>query len=356
MEKDYTLTAGSSKVLWTPLHAQLQRTLRQRQLLQPQQRLLVAVSGGQDSLCLIQLLRDLQPKWQWQLGIAHCNHRWRDDAAANADYVGQLAEGWGLPYHYEIAAQVLASEADARVWRYAVLGQLAHLHNYQCVLTGHTASDRAETLLYNLLRGSGADGLQALDWQRPLSSATDLIRPLLEVTRQETAAFCQQMALQVWIDQTNQDLRYRRNRIRQELLPYLQQHFNPQVEHNLAQTAELLRADVACLETISQQWLAIATQIDTGELTELAHQCPRLNRHLLQPLPLAIQRRVIRQFLQQHLNQAPNFAQIDQVVMLLRAPNRSRSAPLQQSLIAEVAEPWIELRQLSTSQQAQEVN
>lgn len=304
------------------------------------------MSGGQDSLCLIQLLRDLQPKWHWQLGIAHCNHRWRDDAAANAVYIAQLAAAWELPYYEETAAHIPASEAEARVWRYEVLGQLAQGHNYACVLTGHTASDRAETLLYNLVRGSGADGLQALDWQRPLIDDILLVRPLLEVTRQATGAFCQQMGLQIWTDQTNQDLHYRRNRIRQELVPYLQQHFNPQVEQNLAQTAELLRADVAYLEAIAQHWLQAATSTDVTAKANASPPAPRLNRHLLQPLSLAIQRRVVRQFLKQHLSHAPNFSQVETVIGLLTAPNRSRSTPLQHCLIAVVTEPWIELQRL----------
>jgi tRNA(Ile)-lysidine synthase len=104
---------------------------------------------------------------------------------------------------------------------------IAQENHYNCIVTGHTASDRAETLLYNLIRGTGADGLQALTWRRLLSSGIVLVRPLLEVTRVQTGQFCQDMHLAVWEDSTNLDLNYARNRIRQDLLPYLQTHFNP---------------------------------------------------------------------------------------------------------------------------------
>ncbi len=237
-----------NRSFWTPLHAKIHRTIRSRHLFERNQRLLVAVSGGQDSLCLIKLLLDLQSKWGWHLGIAHCDHRWRSDSQANAEHVENLAKTWNISFYLETANEPLNSEAAARDWRYQVLSAIASEHNYNYIVTGHTASDRAETLLYNLMRGTGSDGLQALTWQRPLTEKIVLVRPLLEITRTQTKEFCQDFQLPIWEDSTNQDLKYTRNRIRQELLPYLQENFNPQVESALAQTAELLQAEVEYLE------------------------------------------------------------------------------------------------------------
>ena len=237
-----------------PLHGRLQRTLRQRQLLQRNQRLLVAVSGGQDSLCLLKLLLDLQPKWDWHLGMAHCDHRWQWDVG-NAEHVERIAQSWQVPFYLETAVEITQSEAAARQWRYQVLTEMAQEYGYECILTGHTQSDRAETVLYNLIRGSGADGLQALCWRRQLAAGIQLVRPLLEVTRAETFQFCHDLHLPIWEDRTNQDFKYARNRIRQELIPYLQTHFNPQVEQSLAQTSELLRAEVEYMEKEAQALL-----------------------------------------------------------------------------------------------------
>src|ERR687885_2649503 len=242
----------SNRSSWTPLHARLHQTLRQRRLLPQHQRVLIGVSGGQDSLCLTKLLLDLQTKWGWQLAIAHCDHRWQLDAGL-ASHVQQIAQTWALPFYLQIAPEVTTSEAAARQWRYQALIEIAQAQGYQDVVTGHTKSDRAETTLYNLIRGSGADGLQALTWKRPLSCGLQLVRPLLQVTRIETLQFCQEHHLPIWEDSYNQDLKYARNRIRQELIPYLQTHFNPQVEMALAQTAELLRADVAYLEEAAKE-------------------------------------------------------------------------------------------------------
>jgi tRNA(Ile)-lysidine synthase len=97
------LNEMSDSASWTPLHAQLHRTLKVRQLLPSGQRLLVAVSGGQDSLCLIKLLLDLQPKWGWDLAIAHCDHGWRSDSADNAKYIKQLAQFWQVLFYGKTA-------------------------------------------------------------------------------------------------------------------------------------------------------------------------------------------------------------------------------------------------------------
>lgn len=327
----------SDRSPWTNLHARLHQTLRSRYLIERNQWLLVAVSGGQDSLCLVKLLLDLQSKWGWQLGIAHCNHRWRSDSEANAKHVEQLAKTWETPFYCHTSEQELLSEAAARQWRYQVLSAIAQKHNYKSIVTGHTASDRAETLLYNLFRGSGADGLQALTWKRALSSGVELVRPLLEFTRAETAQFCQDMQLTVWEDSTNQDLKYARNRIRQELLPYLQTHFNPKVEQALAQTAELLQAEVEYLELAAQQLQQQAMSQPDGESTSTL----RVNRRILQTAPLALQRRVIRQLLQQALPCAPSFDQIEKLIGLIKAPNGSQSDPFPGGAKAQVKGDWL---------------
>jgi tRNA(Ile)-lysidine synthase len=333
-------------MVWTDLHAKIHRTIRSRHLFERHQRLLVAVSGGQDSLCLIKLLSDLQPKGQWHLGVAHCNHRWRNDSDANAHHVEKLAKSWGISFYLATAREALNSEAAARNWRYQALSSIARANSYQYIVTGHTASDRAETLLYNLMRGTGADGLQALTWQRPLTAGVLLIRPLLEITRQQTEKFCQDFHLPVWEDITNQDVKYARNRIRQELLPYLKANFNPKVESALAQTAELLQAEVEYLEQAADKLREEAIggpnahpTGNEGNRTEL-----RLNRRVLQKAPLALQRRVIRQILQKILTDTPIFEHIEKLRALITAPNRSQTDPFPGGTIAQVQGDWICLK------------
>jgi len=369
---------------WTHIHAQVHKTLLYRQILPSNQRLLVAVSGGQDSLCLIKLLLDLQPKWGWNLAIVHCDHRWRSDSEASANHVEQLAKNWGISYYLETAWDIPKTEAAARQWRYQALTEIAIAHNYPYIVTGHTASDRAETLLYNLIRGSGADGLSALTWKRPLAdfglpildfrlansgenpnsqisadfrlenqdensqskipnlkSKIYLVRPLLEITRSQTGQFCQEQKLPIWEDSTNQDLQYTRNRIRSELLPYLETHFNPKAQQALAQTAELLRADVEYLELAASDLLQRAMS-PIADNMQVNFQLPvKLNRPILREAPLALQRRAMRQLLQQILPSAPSFESVEKLTSLIVAPNRSQTDPFPGGAIGRVEHPSI---------------
>ncbi|TVP65657.1 MAG: tRNA lysidine(34) synthetase TilS [Leptolyngbya sp. LCM1.Bin17] len=338
---------------WSDTHATVHRQIKGRSpshpsaaLIPPGAACLVAISGGQDSVCLLKLLVDLQPKWHWRLQAIHCDHRWRSDSAENAAFVANLCHRWSIPIQVVTAPDPLHSEAEARQWRYQVFETLAIAHQITHVATGHTTSDRAETLLYNLLRGSGSQGLQALAPQRPLSDQSpdiQVVRPILSLTRQQTMRFCQQFDLPVWADTTNQNLSYARNRIRLELMPYLQQHFNPQVETALAQTAELLMAEVALLDQLAQalydQTVHAATDFSGW----------RIQRSPLQTAPLALQRRVLRQVLGQVVASEVSFSHGEKLVGLIHAPNRSQTDPFPGGWIARVDTDWIVLMRLPTA-------
>ena len=318
------------KDMWTFLHTRLHIILRQRNLLPQKKRILIAVSGGQDSLCLLKLLLDLQSKWTWKIAIAHCNHGWKYDSQI-ANHVQQVAKNCEIPFYLKITSQLKETEAAARNWRYQALTEIAQENNFPIIVAGHTQSDRAETLLYNLVRGAGNDGLGALTWQRFLTDNIVLVRPLLSINRLETWEFCQQFNLPIWKDLANENLNYARNRIRKELIPYIQTNFNPQVETNLAQTAEIIKDETEYLESCAKKNLEKAIHKDGTQL----------NRLVLQSVPLALQRRVMRQFLLKISLKNPNFEQIEALTTLINAPKRSRSPSLPGNLIAEVRENWI---------------
>lgn len=316
------------------MRIKVNQALRQYPSLLPRNStLLLGISGGQDSLCLLAVLRHLQPKWGWRLLVAHCNHQWREDAAANADHVMQLARLWEMAgFTLTQPDHIPKTEAAARQWRYSALVQLAQDQGSKHIVTGHTLTDRAETLLFNLCRGSGTDGLAALGWQRHLTPEINLVRPLLGVHRAETLAVCHQQNIPIWEDSTNQDVQYRRNRLRHEVMPYLAEHFNPQLENSLSNLAEILTAEADYLETQAQQFWDHADyfQVATSSTN------PSLNRDALRTYPLALQRRIIRHFLQVNLGTMPTFAQIQQVHHLINAPNTSRTPPIHQNIWVEV--------------------
>jgi tRNA(Ile)-lysidine synthase len=279
---------------------------------------------------------DLQSKWYWQLAIAHCDHGWSTDAGI-ADHVENLAKKWALSFYVKIANNLKETEAAAREWRYQCLIEIATEQGFSTVVTGHTQSDRAETFLYNLMRGSGSDGLQAMTWKRELAPNIQLIRPLLTISRAETGLFCEQQEISIWEDAFNQKLHYARNRIRQQLLPYLKTEFNPQVETAIAQTAELLQAEVEYLENTSEN---LFKQIANSELNQL-------DRTQLKIIPLALQRRIIRHFLRHNLNTSPNYEQIEEIIQLISAPNRSRTSTFPNNFAVEVRDHWLIIIKLS---------
>jgi tRNA(Ile)-lysidine synthase len=146
------------------------------------------------------------------------------------------------------------------------------------------------------------------------------------VSRQETGDFCRQFGLPIWEDVVNQKLRYARNRLRQVVFPYLTKHFHPQVEKNLAQTVEILTEEVVFLQNLAEDVLQKARSCDYYGL----------NRMILRDYPLAIQRRVIRLFLQNLLPKMPNFDHIEAVTALINAPNLSCTSSLPGGAIAQV--------------------
>ena len=315
---------------WSLFHSRFHQILKRTKLLPKQANILIAVSGGQDSLFLSKLLLDLQSKWQWNIAIAHCDHNWATDAGI-AHHVEKIATNWSIPFYLKKAHNLKETEAAARKWRYQALIEIAETYNFKYVVTGHTKSDRAETFLYNLIRGAGADGLSSLSWQRHLTADIKLVRPILDFTRAETFQFCQQFDLPIWVDAVNSNLKYARNRIRQDLIPYLQTNFHPQVENSLVQTAELLRADACYLENQATELLSTLRSADNRQL----------NRIKLQQIPLALQRRIIRQFLPDIINKQPNFEQIEAVRNLINAHNKSRTSTLAKGVFAEVSGEWI---------------
>jgi tRNA(Ile)-lysidine synthase len=182
--------------------------------------LLLAISGGQDSMVLLALLRDLRRLHHWNLQLWHGDHGWRAESSTQAAALAAWAQTQGLPLWLERWREPQAGEAAARQWRYERLAERAEALGASRVVTGHTASDRAETLLLQLARGSHrrGSGPRAL---RPLAEGIQLARPLLLFSRCDTGRLCRTLQLPVWLDSSNHDPRFSRNRIRAEVLPVL---------------------------------------------------------------------------------------------------------------------------------------
>lgn len=216
----------------------------------------VATSGGPDSVALLHVLRRLQPELRLALHVAHIDHGVHRRAAAHARFVRTIARGWGLPATvrrvdvrgYARRHRVTLEEA-ARARRYAVLAQVARRIGATHIATGHTADDQAETVLLWLIRGASADSLGGIPPVRPYDGL-QVIRPLLNVWRDEILAYLAAERLRWRIDPTNRMRRMLRNRIRQDLLPRLA-GYNASVKAALCRMAQQAATDAALLDRLA---------------------------------------------------------------------------------------------------------
>jgi tRNA(Ile)-lysidine synthase len=235
---------------WSPHHRRLHRhLLRQPDLLPPGSALLLALSGGQDSMALTALLSDLRRLHGWRLQLWHGDHGWRPESAAQADSLAAWAAAEGLELQLERADPAPLGEAVARAWRYACLEHAAGVLGCGRVVTAHTASDRAETVLINLARGSHRLGLCSLRAQRVLGADCLVVRPLLPFSRADTASICRDLRLPVWEDASNGEARFGRNRVRAEVLPVLEA-LHPGASRRIAAQAERLEQDSDATEEL----------------------------------------------------------------------------------------------------------
>ena len=273
---------GQARPPWGPVHAGLHQCLRRApDLLPAGAPLLLAVSGGQDSMALTRLLQDLARLHGWSLHLWHGDHGWRPESARQAEELQAWAQGSGLAITLERASTPPASEAAARAWRYDRLEALALERACAHVVTGHTASDRAETLLLHLARGSHRQGLASLRRRRPIApgSPISLVRPLLGLGRADTGQFCADWSLPIWLDPSNASPRFSRNRIRQEVMPVLEE-LHPGCASRISALAERLEQEEASLEElldvaltrlIPPQAEGTAPGLDRAGLTRLGH-------------------------------------------------------------------------------------
>lgn len=261
---------------WSRWHHRIHRQLLDQPTLLPtHSRLLLAVSGGQDSMALLRLLLDLRHLHHWSLHVWHGDHRWHADSGQIASALETWCQQQGLALVISRAEpEEAGSESTARAWRYREL--LHHCRSLDCdAVTAHTASDRAETMLINLARGSDLAGLCSLPDQRALATDPDgprLRRPLLKHSRSDTATICTELQLPIWLDPSNASPIPARNRIRHSVLPVLET-LHPGCSIRMAATAERLSDQERCrreLTDLALQQLGQGSDLDRQRLGALS--------------------------------------------------------------------------------------
>ena len=275
----------------------------------PDTRVICAVSGGSDSVAMLRLLHDLHGQGELQLdAVAHLNHQIRPESDADEAFCASLAGDLGVPFvssRLDVPARARETkqslEVAGRAARRAFLDDLKTARGADRIATAHTEDDQAETLLLRMLRGAGQRGLSAI---APCRGSR--VRPVLWATRAELRHELEHRGQPWREDVTNADLTNPRNRVRHELLPFLERHFNPSARRALARLADAARADDSLLARDAAMAASAVVRAD-------AHGV-RLDAAALIALPEAISRRVVQHALTAAGQSAPGF---DDVVIVL---------------------------------------
>jgi tRNA(Ile)-lysidine synthase len=294
--------------------------------------LLVAVSGGPDSVCLFHILFKLQANSGLKLHVVHLNHRLRgDEADDDARYVGELARYFGIPATIESrdvkafrASERLSLEEAAREVRYNFFAEVAKTEQANAVAVGHTLDDNIETILMHLIRGTGTRGLHGLSpvtqWHSTKNSLM-IIRPLLDISRRETQQYCRDNELEIRTDTTNTSLSLFRNRVRLELRPLLET-YNPQINEALLRMANIAGDDITYLDKEGKRrWKKTVTSENDSLI---------LNRERMLALPPALKRLLLRMAVENKLGTLKDIEtrHIEEMLAILEKPaGRSINLP-----------------------------
>jgi len=292
------------------LAERLLKTIRKQELIKAGDRLAVAVSGGVDSVALLLLLLELRAELGVVLSVAHVNHQLRGrESDEDAQFVGEIARKHGLETHVHEAPLAQAHsgiEASARKLRYDFFRHLMQEGPVSKVATAHTLDDQAETVLLRMLRGAGIRGLSGIHPRLVFENRGEVVRPLLGFWRTDLENFLQERD-QMWReDSSNCDLAFLRNRVRHHLLPLLKGDFGTATVENLADLAEVARAE-------EEHWQSGHPEVHGYERASLAEK-EKLAVGSMMTLPVAAQRRLLRGWLEANVdNLAIPFRVVEEV-------------------------------------------
>ncbi|MGI6361744.1 MAG: tRNA lysidine(34) synthetase TilS [Bacillota bacterium] len=295
------------------LYYKFKKYVKHHRLIKPQESIILALSGGCDSVVLLHLLQKLQQDLDFSLSACHLDHCIRVGISAKESlFVQELCGKLAVKcYHSCVDVPRVAQgenlEASARRVRYAFLRETAAKISADRIATAHHADDQAETVLMHLLRGSGGSGLAAI-----LPQDNDLIRPLLFAKKQQIMDYATVHQLSFCEDDSNLDQTYLRNKIRLSLIPHLEAEYNLNIKENLLATAEICRAEQELLQQLAK---------------EAYQQCLRadgaLSKKAVQALPLALQRLVVRKAYQEQTGLELSFKQTEAVLKLKESSSLS---------------------------------
>ncbi len=302
---------------------QILKNLRQICGINPQRPVLAGISGGPDSICLLDILH----RFRINTIVAHLDHSLRPESVSEADFVARKCAEYEIPFvskKVDVAEfsrqNSLAIEEGARELRYKFLFEEALKAGAQAVMVAHHADDQVETILMHLMRGSGLSGVAGMRFlllPNPWSETIPLVRPLLYTWRDEIIEYCLNRDLDFVRDQSNLDTRYYRNRIRHELIPILQT-YNPSIKERLQKMGEVIGSEEDFLQSFTEKAFDEVTLQKKDRFIEF-------NRDRMKALHPALIRRIVRKsiFLLNQSLRDVEFDTVERGVKFIRELNRS---------------------------------
>ena len=232
------------------------KTIEQFKLIESGDRIVIGVSGGPDSMCLLNILKDIMEdkniNLSFSICVAHINHKIRREADEETRYVKEYCEKNNIPIYIKEAEVIkiaeekkIGLEEAGRDVRYNFFEEVLKKTNSNKIAIAHNLNDRAETVLMNLIRGSGPLGLKGIEAKR-----NKYIRPLIQINRKQIEEYCEKEKLDPKFDKSNKDNTYTRNKIRNQLIPYLQREFNPNIIEAITKLSEIIEDEQNYLEKI----------------------------------------------------------------------------------------------------------
>ena len=297
-----------------PLEKEILKTIQENRLFEPGEKVVVGVSGGSDSMGLLFLLHSLARELQLFIVVAHLNHGLRPEESKNEEQlVTEQAKKYGLAIELEQVNVLreskklkLSVEDCARQLRYSFFDIVLDKHSAHKIAVGHTADDQAEEVLIRLIRGAGLTGLSGMD----LIRNQKIVRPFLNVSKEQIKDYLNEKKIHYLTDSSNNDTKYLRNKIRLDLLPYLSEKFNSNINQTLCQTASIVKEDDRFIGSVVENVYHEVVVLTGQENPQLLINIEKLNN-----LPLAIQRRVLEKGVLQ-MESKPGFKQIESLVWL----------------------------------------
>ena len=292
----------------TDLLQRVEENIQNRRLLEPGQAVLVAVSGGLDSMTLLHTLHELSSRHRWKLTVAHFNHRLRGRSSdADEKLVRHTAAALRLPFVAGRASvrefaqkSKLSVEMAARKLRHDFFARTAMERKIRVVALAHHADDQLELFFLRVLRGAGGEGLAGMKWcsPSPVNSKIRLVRPLLDAAKAGLRGFVRERRIRFRDDATNATLDMPRNRVRNELLPLLLRHYQPALAKTVLRLMEIVGAEADLAGEIARQWLRSSPAMrDESAQTKSQSRltsAATIEKENFASLPVAVQRRVLQ--------------------------------------------------------------